>query len=42
MTDYTHWAPEVIEYKGLYHMYLSYVPGIFNDWNHPRWIIFFT
>jgi hypothetical protein len=42
MTDYTHWAPEVIEYKGLYHMYLSYVPGIFNDWNHPRWIIHLT
>jgi hypothetical protein len=23
-------------------MYLSYVPGIFNDWNHPRWIIHLT
>lgn len=42
VVDYTHWAPEVIEYKGLYHMFLTYVPGIFNDWNHPRWIIHLT
>ena len=42
LTDYTHWAPEVIENKGLYHMYLSYVPGVFTDWNHPRWIIHLT
>lgn len=39
---YTHWAPEIIENKGLYHMYLTYVPGIFSDWNHPRDIIHFT
>ena len=38
----TQWAPEVIEYKGIYHMYLAYVPGIFNDWNHPRHIIHLT
>ena len=34
--DYTYWAPEVIWANGTYHMFLSYVPGIFNDWNHPR------
>lgn len=34
--DYTHWAPEVILNNGVYHMYLSIVPGIFNDWNAPR------
>jgi hypothetical protein len=39
---YTHWAPEVIEHKGLYHMYLTYVPGVFSNWNHPRWIIHLT
>lgn len=39
---YTHWAPEVIENEGLYHMYLTHVPGIFNDWNHPRSIIHLT
>lgn len=41
-TDYTHWAPEVIEYEGTYHMYLTYVPGIFSDWKHPRNIIHLT
>ncbi|MEI7504362.1 MAG: family 43 glycosylhydrolase, partial [Paludibacter sp.] len=42
LTDYTHWAPEVIYHKGLYHMYLTYVPGVFSDWKHPRWIIHLT
>lgn len=36
---YTFWAPDVIENNGTYHMYLTYVPGIFKDWNHPRIII---
>ena len=40
--DYTYWAPEVIWFEGLYHMYLSYVPGIFSDWNHPREIVHLT
>lgn len=40
--EYTHWAPEVIENNGLYHMYLTYVPGIFSDWSHPRWIVHLT
>lgn len=39
LPEYTHWAPEVVEHKGLYHMYLTYVPGIFTDWRHPRNII---
>jgi hypothetical protein len=42
LTDYTHWAPDVIYHKGLYHMYLTYVPGVFSDWKHPRWIIHLT
>lgn len=41
-TQYTHWAPEVVENNGLYHMYLTYVPGIFSDWRHPRWIVHLT
>jgi hypothetical protein len=40
--DYTHWAPDVFEHKGVYHMYLTYVPGIFTDWNHPRQILHLT
>ncbi len=39
---YTHWAPDVIEHNGTYHMYLTYVPGTFKDWNHPRVIIHLT
>ena len=42
LTDYTHWAPEVIRFKNLYHMFLTYVPGVFSDWNHPRWIVHLT
>jgi len=38
----TYWAPEVIELNGTYHMYLTIVPGIFSDWNHPRHIIHLT
>ncbi len=40
--DYTYWAPEVLYHDGVYHMYLSIVPGIFNDWNAPRHIIHLT
>jgi beta-xylosidase len=36
---YTHWAPDVIEHSGVFHMYLTYVPGTFNEWNHPRVIV---
>ncbi len=37
--DYTQWAPDIIPHEGLYHMYLSIVPGTFTDWNAPRDII---
>jgi hypothetical protein len=42
LTEYTYWAPEVIYHEGAYHMYLSFVPGVFADWNHPREIIHLT
>ncbi|SJN34428.1 hypothetical protein [Sphingobacterium sp. JB170] len=38
----TLWAPEVIEHDGVYHMYLTIVPGVFDDWNHPRHIAHFS
>jgi len=38
----TFWAPEVVEDNGTYHMYLTIVPGIFSDWQHPRYIIHLT
>ena len=40
--DATWWAPAVVVHHGLYHMYLVYVPGTFNDWRHPRDIIHLT
>jgi len=42
VADATWWAPAVVYDKGVYHMFLSYVPGIFNDWKHPRDIIHLT
>lgn len=39
---YTFWAPDVIEHDGRYHMYLTYVPGIFSNWNHPRNVVHLT
>ena len=39
---FTHWAPDIIEHKGTFHMYLTYVPGTFKDWNHPRVIVHLT
>jgi hypothetical protein len=40
--DYTHWAPEIVTHGGLYHMYLSLVPGTFKNWDAPRDIIHLT
>lgn len=40
--DVTYWAPEVIKHKNKYHMYLTIVPGIFEDWKHPRYIVHLT
>ncbi len=42
VADPTWWAPAVVYHNGLYHMYLSYVPGVFADWGHPRDIIHLT
>ncbi len=38
----TYWAPEIIRHGGIYHMYVSYVPGIPADWNAPRYILYYT
>lgn len=35
----TFWAPEIIFAQGQYHMYISYVRGIPNDWNCERHIL---
>ena len=42
-TNVTHWAPEVFTAPdGSHHMLLTVVPGIFENWNHPRSIVHLT
>ncbi|WP_426337157.1 family 43 glycosylhydrolase [Pseudoduganella sp. R-31] len=39
----TQWAPDVVRAPdGRYHMFLTVVPGVFNDWKHPRHIVHLT
>lgn len=39
----THWAPDVVTGPdGVHHMYLTVVPGIFENWQHPRRIVHLT
>ncbi len=39
----THWAPEVVRGDGgTFHMFLTVVPGVFDNWDHPRSIVHLT
>ena len=39
----THWAPEVVTAPdGTHHMWLTAVPGVFEDWQHPRTLVHLT
>lgn len=39
----TFWAPEIIWHDGLYHMYVSYIRGVPEDWyGHKRDILHYT
>jgi GH43 family beta-xylosidase len=39
----THWAPDVVrDDHGLWHMFLTVVPGVFETWGHPRYIVHLT
>ena len=40
--DLTFWAPDVIYHDGIYHMYVTIVPGVFEGWYHPRYISHYT
>jgi hypothetical protein len=39
VADPTYWAPDVIDDGNTYHMFLTLVPGVFEDWKHPRTIL---
>lgn len=39
----THWAPEIVTAPdGTHHLFLTVVPGVFEDWQHPRRIVHLT
>ena len=40
--DFSHWAPEVVEHNGRFHMFLSFVPGMHTDWSGTRDIVHLT
>jgi hypothetical protein len=40
--DLTLWAPEVFTHEGTHHMFLTVVPGIYEDWGHERRIVHLT
>jgi len=42
MDPRTFWAPALVEAKGVYHMFVVVVPGVFEDWQHPRNIVHVT
>ena len=42
-TNLTCWAPDVTHAPdGTWQMFLTIVPGVFQDWNHPRFIVQLT
>ena len=39
----THWAPDIVRADdGVFHMFLTVVPGVFADWKHPRHLVHLT
>jgi beta-xylosidase len=42
-TEPTHWAPEIITARdGTHHLFLTVVPGVFENWQHPRHLVHLT
>jgi len=38
----THWAPDIVFHDGVYHMFLTFVPGTHEDWSGERRIVHLT
>lgn len=38
----TFWAPDVVYHKGIYHMFVSYIQGVYNDWGGKAHIHHYT
>lgn len=41
-TGATLWAPDVERFGGQWHMWVTVVPGVFRDWNAPRFLVHLT
>lgn len=41
-TGATLWAPEVQRFGDKWHMWITVVPGVFKDWNAPRFLVHLT
>ncbi|MBO9622555.1 MAG: glycoside hydrolase family 43 [Sphingomonas sp.] len=41
-TGATLWAPEVQRFGDTWHMWITVVPGVFADWNAPRFLVHLT
>ncbi len=41
-TGATLWAPEVQRFGDEWHMWITVVPGVFKDWNAPRFLVHLT
>ena len=39
---FSHWAPEVVAHDGLFHMFLTFVPGMHTDWSGTRELVHLT
>ncbi|WP_436928148.1 family 43 glycosylhydrolase [Halosimplex amylolyticum] len=38
----THWAPEILYHDSTYHLYVSYLPGVPQAWEGPRYVVHCT
>ncbi|WP_423147198.1 glycosyl hydrolase [Rubrolithibacter danxiaensis] len=38
----TFWAPDVVFYKGKYHMFVAYIPGVRNHWSGKARMVHYT
>lgn len=38
----TYWAPEILHHDGTYHLFVSYLPGVPQAWEGPRYVVHFT
>ncbi len=38
----TFWAPEILWHEGMYHMFVSYITGVPDNWNYGRRILHYT